>query len=122
MGLIAGSTLLIHAARLINDLTKEERQTGYVVVERSKGKLRTRYRIVCSNRRPSDSLDSKNKNDDNKNTDTFLILQVKNPQLVSQRLLQRYAKGADTGDWFSLNKKQLNDLEEVAVLIYAATG
>ena len=52
----------------------------------------------------------------------FLSVQANNPQLFAQKLLQRYAKRSNLGEWFGLSKKQLQDLEEIVVLIYAATG
>ena len=122
MGLLAGSMLLINAARLLNDLSKKDRAKGYVVVSRDKGRLRTRYRIECSESLPSDAESAGDKRKKSNAIETFLSVQVNNPPFVAQKLLERYANRSDLGEWFSLNKKQLQDLEEIVVLIYAASG
>ena len=122
MGLIAGSTLLIHAARLLNDLSQNDREKGYVIVSRDKGRLRTRYKIDCSKGLPSESKSAGDENKKSTSAETYLTVRVNNPPFVAQKLLERYANGTKLGEWFSLSKRQLQDLEEIVVLIYAASG
>ena len=121
MGLIAGSALLIQAARLINDLKKDDRARGYVVVSRDKGRLRTKYRIdyhQSLSREKKATVERKTGN----SMETLHSVQVNNPPFVAQKLLERYASRSQLGDWFSLSKRQLQDLEQIIVLIYAASG
>ena len=122
MGLIAGSTLLIHAVRLLNDLSKKDRAKGYVIISRDRGRLRTRYRIDCSKTLPSSAEAAGDEKARDSKGEPFLSVQVNNPPFVAQKLLERYANGSKLGEWFGLNKKRLQDLEEIKVMIYAASG
>ena len=121
MGLISGASLAFNAANLLRNVTKDQ-PNGYVIVTRNKGRLRTRYKIACSSRRSVESKSSANKKSNDEGMEIFLSVQANNPQLIAQKLLQRYAKRSNLGEWFGLSKKQLQDLEEIVVLIYAATG
>ena len=123
MGIIGGSMLLINLGRLIHDLSKDkDRREGQVVVTKDKGRLRTRYKIHCHNRIPGEADTSSDYADKNQRWETYLTVRVNNPEFFAQKLHQRYASNSKLGEWFSMNKKQLQDLEDIAVLIYAATG
>ena len=65
MGIISGAMLALNAANLLRSVTKDQ-PNSYVIVTRNKGRLRTRYKITCSNRRPDvlDSSTDKKSNDD----------------------------------------------------------
>ena len=121
MSLIGGTMVAIQLARLVHDFAKDPPK-GYVIMTKDKGRLRTRFRITCSNRRPDESNRSSDKKHDNAGMEVVLSVQAKNPQLFAQKLLQRYTKRSNVDEWFNLSKQQLQDLEEIVVLIYAANG
>lgn len=121
MSPIAGSALIINVAPLLNDLSKKDCARSVVVVGRSGKRIRTKYRLDCRTilSREKESTCEQKKG---ASMATLFSVQVNYPPFAAQKLLERYTNGSKTGEWFCLNKRQLRDLEEIVVLIFAASA